>query len=84
MIKMKQHKVTVYSAVWCPWCNKTKEWLNAHKVKYTVKDVDKDSKIAEELVRKSGQTGIPVTEIDGEIIVGYDVPRLSKALSIKG
>ena len=78
------HKVTVYSAVWCPWCNKTKEWLNAHKIKYENKDVDKDPKSAEEMVKKSGQTGIPVTEIDGEIIIGYDVPRLSKALGIKG
>ncbi|MBI4010210.1 MAG: glutathione S-transferase N-terminal domain-containing protein [Candidatus Aenigmarchaeota archaeon] len=78
------HKVTVYSAPWCPWCNKTKEWLNAHKIKYENKDVDKDPKSAEEMVKKSGQTGIPVTEIDGEIIIGYDVPRLSKALGIKG
>lgn len=77
------HKVTVYSAVWCPWCNKTKQWLNAHKIKFVNKDVDKDSNVAEEMVRKSGQTGIPVTEIDGEIIIGYDVPRLSKALGIK-
>ena len=78
------HRVTVYSAVWCPWCTKTKEWLKAHKVKFEVIDVDKDQKAAEELIEKSGQTGIPVTDIDGEIIVGYDVPRLSKALGIKG
>ena len=77
------HKVTVYSAVWCPWCSKTKEWLDAHKVKYAVKDVDKDSKAAEELVKKSRQAGIPVTEVDGKIIIGYDVPKLSKALGIK-
>ncbi len=77
------HKVAVYSAVWCPWCNKTKEWLKAHKVKFETRDVDKDPKATEELVRKSGQTGIPVIDIDGEIIVGYDVPRLSKALKVK-
>ena len=78
------HKVTVYSAPWCPWCNKSKEWLDAHKIKYENKDVDKDPKSAEEMVKKSGQTGIPVTEVDSEIIIGYDVPRLSKALGIKG
>ena len=77
------HNVTVYSAVWCPWCNKTKEWMNAHKVKFTNIDVDKDPKAAEELIKKSGQTGIPVTDIDGEIIVGYDVPRFQKLLNIK-
>jgi len=78
------HKVTVYSAPWCPWCNKSNEWLDAHKIKYENKDVDKDPKSAEEMVKKSGQTGIPVTDVDGEIIIGYDVPRLSKALGIKG
>ena len=77
------HKVTVYSAVWCSWCRKTKEWLDAHNIKYSVKDVDEDQKAAEELIEKSGQAGIPVTEIDGKIIVGYDVTRLSKALKIK-
>ena len=77
------HKVTVYSAAWCPWCNKAKEWLNAHKIKYAVKDVDKDHMAAEVMVRKSGQTGIPVIDIDGEIVIGYDVPRLSKALGVK-
>ena len=77
------HKVIVYSAVWCPWCNKTKQWLNEHKIKFLNKDVDKDHNAAEDMIRKSGQTGIPVIEIDGEIIIGYDVPRLSKSLGIK-
>ena len=82
MMKVK-HKVTIYSAPWCPWCNKTKQWLKAHKIKYREKDVDEDHNAAEEMVRKSSQTGIPVIEIDGEIIIGYDVPRLSKALNVK-
>lgn len=76
------HKVTIYSAHWCPWCNKTKEWFKKYKVKYQEKNVGKDHKAAEEMVKKSGQTGIPVIEIDGKIIIGYDVPRLSKALGI--
>ncbi len=80
---MNQHNVTIYSAVWCPWCSKTKEWMNAHKIKYVNKDVDKDSKATEEMVRKSGQTGIPVTDIDGKIVVGYDVQIFQKLLNIK-
>lgn len=81
---MMQHKVTIYSAPWCPWCNKAKQWFKAHKIRYVEKDVDADHKAAEEMMEKSGQTGIPVIDIDGEIVIGYDVPRLSRLLGIKG
>jgi len=75
--------VKVYSTTWCPWCKKVKEWLVAHKIQYKDIDIEKDPDAAKEMVSKSGQTGIPVTEIDGEIIVGYDVARLKKALKLK-
>lgn len=76
-------KVTVYSAPWCPWCNRTKEWLKEHNVKFTEKNVDKDQKAAEEMIEISGQNGIPVTDVDGEIVVGYDVAKLKQLLKIK-
>ena len=79
----EKKKVKVYSAVWCPWCKKAKEWLAANKVPFQVVDVEKEPKAAEDMVKKSGQTGIPVVEIDGEVIVGFDVDRMKKALKIK-
>jgi glutaredoxin-like YruB-family protein len=80
---MMAKKVKVYSAVWCPWCKKAKEWLAANKVPFVEVDVEKDPKAAEEMVKKTGQTGIPVIEIDGEAIVGFDVDRMKKALKLK-
>ncbi len=76
-------KVTIYTAVWCPWCKRTKEWLKANNIPYDEKDVEADPKNAEEMVQKSGQTGIPVTDVDGQIVVGFDVPALKKVLGVK-
>lgn len=79
----KSHKVEVYSAVWCPWCTRVKEFLTQNKVAFVEKNVDADEKYAEELVDKSGQRGIPVTVVDDKgVIVGFDVPALKKALGL--
>ena len=75
--------VTVYSAVWCPWCKKVKEWLTENKVSFKEIDVEKDPKAAEDMVKRSGQTGIPVIEVNGEIIVGFDQEKLKTALKMK-
>lgn len=74
--------VKIYSAPWCPWCRREKEWLKSKGVTFEEIDVDADRKAAEDMIRKSGQTGIPVTDIEGEIIVGFDRPRLAKLLGI--
>ena len=76
-------KVVVYSAVWCPWCTKVKEWLNQNKIKFEERDVDKDPKYAKELVEKTGQSGIPVTLIDINTVLGFNVPELKKYLKLK-
>jgi glutaredoxin 3 len=75
--------VTIYTTSSCPWCKKTKEFFKANGVKYTERNVEKDKKSAEEAVKKSGQMGVPVTDANGEIIVGFDEDRLKKALNIK-
>ncbi len=80
---MSQPKVTVYSAEWCPWCKLTKQWLDKHSIQYTEIDIDKSPKAAEEVVEKSGQEGIPVIDIDGNIVVGFNEPALKKLLGIK-
>ena len=76
-------KVIVYSTQSCPWCKKTKEFLSANKIRYSEKDVGNDTKAAREMIKKSGQTGVPVIEIGNEIIVGFNERRLKKILGVK-
>lgn len=74
-------QVTIYSASWCAFCHAAKEYLDKKGVAYTDKDVDSDRAIAEESVKLSGQTGIPVLNINGQIVVGFDRPRIDAALA---
>jgi len=76
-------KVTVYSTSSCPWCKKVKAFLKEHDVSFTEKNVGEDTKAAEEMVKKSGQQGVPVVDVDGKIMVGFDEAGLKKALKIK-
>ncbi len=73
-------QVTIYSAPWCAFCHAAKDYLDKKGVAYTDKDVDSDRAIAEESMKISGQTGIPVLNINGTIIVGFDRPRIDAAL----
>ena len=75
--------VTVYSAVWCAFCHAAKEYLDKLGVEYTEKDVEKDENAAQEAVEKSGQMGIPVIDIDGTIIVGFDRATIDTTLKKK-
>lgn len=77
-----QKSVTVYSTPTCSWCNTLKNHLRKHGVYFTDIDVSADPDMAQELVRKSGQQGVPQTEIDGEIIVGFDKSRINRLLGI--
>lgn len=72
--------ITIYSATWCPFCHAAKQYLDKLGVSYTDRDVDKEPQAAVESVEKSGQRGIPVLDIDGEIIVGFDRPKIDAAL----
>jgi glutaredoxin-like YruB-family protein len=74
--------VMVYSTPTCSWCTTLKRHLDAHQVKYREIDVSKDQKAAEAMVRKSGQQGVPQTEINGQIVVGFDKNRLNRLLEI--
>jgi glutaredoxin-like YruB-family protein len=72
--------VIVYSTPTCPWCKRVKEFLKKEKVSFKEVDVSEDEKAVDEMVKKSGQKGVPVTDINGEIIVGYQEEELKKAL----
>ncbi len=76
------HNVTVYSTPTCPYCHMAKDFFKKNGVAYSDVDVSADEQKAEEMVRKSGQMGVPVIDIDGKIIVGYDLPAIKKALAI--
>jgi len=76
-------KVKVYSTPACPYCYVLKDFLREHKIGFEDIDVSADQQAAEEMIQKSGQMGVPVTEIDGEIVVGFDKAKLEKLLNIK-
>lgn len=81
---MQDSQITVYSAVWCAYCHAAKNYFDQHNVKYVEKDVEKEPAAGMEAVEKSGQRGIPVIDIAGEIIVGFDRPRIDAALKAHG
>jgi len=78
---MTQHKVKVYSTSTCPWCHKAKEFLKEKGIKFEDINVGADQKAANEMVEKSGQMGVPVIDVDGKIIIGFDEEELEKALA---
>ncbi len=77
-------RVTVYSTPTCPWCTTLKNHLKQNKISFTDVDVSRNQNAAEELVRKSGQKGVPQTDINGEIIVGFNKARINELLQIQG
>lgn len=79
----KQKRVTVYSTPSCSWCTTLKNYLKSNHIHYTDIDVSKNQQAAEQMVRKSGQQGVPQTEIEGQIIVGFDKNRLNSILGIQ-
>ena len=74
-------EVKVYSTKTCPWCIKVKEFLNEKKIEFEDIDVSVDQKAANEMIEKSGQMGVPVIDINGKIIVGFDKEEIEKALA---
>jgi len=76
-------KIIIYGTDSCPWCHKTREFLKKHKVKFVDKNVGRDHKAAAEMIKRSGQMGVPVIDINGEIIIGYDEKRLKNILNLK-
>ena len=76
-------KVRVFSTPFCPYCVTLKEFLKENKVEFEDINVAEDSKAGEEMIKKSNQMGVPVVEIDNEIIVGFDKNKICELLNIK-
>ena len=74
--------VLVYSTATCPYCMMVKNYLKDNKITFTNYDVGADSVRAQEMITKSGQMGVPVVEIDGKIIIGFDRAAIKQELGI--
>ena len=81
--KAPAKKVKVYSTPTCPWCTRLKDYLRSHQIPFTDIDVSKDTAAAQAMVRKSGQQGVPQTEINGRMIIGFDKNKIDSLLDIK-
>ncbi len=75
-------KVRIYSTPTCPYCHKAKAYLDQKGITYEDIDVSVNSEKAKEVVNLSGQMSVPVLDIDGEIIVGFDKEKIEKALGL--
>jgi glutaredoxin 3 len=74
------HRVLVFTTPTCSWCTRVKAYLRERKVPFREIDVSRDERAARDLVRRTGQMGVPVVEIDGRPIVGFDKPQIDRLL----
>lgn len=75
--------IKVFSTPTCPYCVTLKEFLKQKGFQFEDIDVSKDEKSLEEMIKKSGQMGVPVVDIDGQIVVGFDKGKIVELLKIK-
>jgi glutaredoxin len=77
----KNTKVTIYSTTWCAFCHTEMQWMDKLGIPYEAKDIEADETAKKELLDKLGGNfrGVPVTDVAGEIILGFDRPRLQAA-----
>ena len=75
-------RVTVYSTPTCPYCIRAKQFLTENNIPFENCDVSSDQQKAEEMIQKSGQMGVPVLDIEGEIIIGFDKDKIKTALGL--
>lgn len=75
--------VKIYTTTHCPYCVMAKDFFKKNSVEYEEVNVESDQKAAEEMIEKSGQMGVPVIDINGQIIVGFNRPAIERALKLK-
>jgi len=76
-------KVTIYTTTSCVFCKMTKEFFKEHNVVYEEKNAAADPAARDELIQKSGQLGVPVIDVDGKLIIGFDQAQLRQLLGVK-
>ncbi len=74
------NQVTIYSADWCGFCRSAKEYLKSINVNFVEKNIETNPADGQEAFEKSGQRGIPVLDIAGDIVIGFDRPKINDSL----
>jgi len=75
-------KVKIYSTATCPYCIRAKQFLKENNIIFEDIDVAGNKAATEEMIRKTGQMGVPLLDIEGQIIVGFDREKIKQALGI--
>jgi glutaredoxin 3 len=82
-VEKPQPRVLIFTTPSCPFCNAAKKYLRERGIKFKEVDVSRDAAAARDMVRRSGQQGVPVLDIGGKIVVGFDRPKIDKYLGFK-
>jgi len=82
-VEKPQPRVIIFTTPSCPFCNAAKKYLRERGIKFKEVDVSRDAAAARDMVRRSGQQGVPVLDIGGKIVVGFDRPEIDKYLGLK-
>ncbi len=72
--------IIVYSTTYCPWCVKVKDFLKQNGLQYEERNAQENPEYVQEVMKKSGGVAVPVTDVDGTIIIGFNVKKLKEAL----
>lgn len=75
--------IKIYTTPTCHYCKMTKEFLDEHDIKYEAVDVTTNEEARNEMIEKSGQMGVPVIDIDGQVLVGFNKEKMSELLKIE-
>lgn len=78
----KQPRVIIFTTPTCSYCNLAKQYFRRNKIRFRDVDISKDQAAARDVVRRSGQMGVPVIDIGGKIIVGFDKPKVNQLLGL--
>ncbi len=80
--KKEQKTVTIYTTPTCHYCHLAKDYFDEKNIKYSAKDVTEDMDAQQEMIKKSGQLGVPVIDIGGDILIGFNVSKINELLGI--
>lgn len=75
-------KIIVYSTSTCPFCIQVKDFLKENKIEFEDIDISQNTEAAKEIAEKSGQMGVPVIDIDGQLVIGFDKEKLKQLLKL--
>jgi len=80
----KQPRVIIFTTPTCTFCTAAKHYLRQHNIRFREVDVSRDAAAARDIMRRSGSMGVPVLDIGGQIVRGFDKPRINTLLGLKG